>query len=324
MKQFLLLLATCFIFQSGMNAQNSLTININHKLGVDTFALYTAAKTTLDQDIAVTRLEYYISGISIIHDGGTETAFDQTWILVNASQPAVIDLGTTSIESVEMLKLHVGVDSAHNHLDPASYQSSHPLAPKSPSMHWGWSPGYRFIAYEGQSGVGFNQTFELHGLGDQNYFTTEIPITAIAENNAIVLNLDADYTRGLDGIDLSSGLIVHGSNLEDKQCLENFRDSVFSEAAVQSTSSIGDWAEVGSFVVFPNPTTDGTVSITLDAPEYAQYTVSTTDLLGREIAILESVAPQETITFDLSKAGVYFVTLFKDGQPVITRKLISK
>ena len=36
-------------------------------------------------------------------------------------------------------------------------------------MHWGWTSGYRFVCAEGTAGASFNQTFELHGLGNTNY-----------------------------------------------------------------------------------------------------------------------------------------------------------
>ena len=55
-------------------------------------------------------------------------------------------MGPWDIEGVRGVKLHLGVDPAHNHADPSTYASDHPLSLQNPTMHWGWSAGYRFMA----------------------------------------------------------------------------------------------------------------------------------------------------------------------------------
>lgn len=321
MKKSLLIAISFLMFSTSSFAQNNVQFNINHKLGDADFAMQTAAKNNLDNDFKVTRLEYYISEISIVHDGGTETSFDNLWVLVNASEATQIDLGDSDINDVEMLKLHIGVDYDHNHLDPSSYPSSHPLAPKNPSMHWGWNPGYRFVALEGISGNNFNQDFQLHGLDDDNYFLTEIPISTQSANNEIIINIDADYTRSLENIDISQGVIVHGGYGAAQQCLLNFKNFVFSEAS--EISSTIDFSEVSKFEVFPNPT-HANASVTLETSQDLNYQVSVTDVLGKQIMFFDAVKSNSTIDLSLSNAGFYFVHLIKEGQTVITKKLVSK
>ncbi len=321
MKKSLLITVSFLLFVISCFAQNSVQLNINHKLGDADFVLETNAKNNLDHDFEVTRLQYYISEITIVHDNGMETLFDETWVLVNASQPTQIDLGEKDINSVEMVKLHIGVDSSHNHLDPATYPASHPLAPQFPSMHWGWTSGYRFVAFEGYGGSNFDQLFQLHGLGNQNYFTTEIPVSVEAVNHEVIINIDADYARALEDIEVNSGLIVHGAFGAAKQCLENFRDFVFSDPS--GTTSTIDFSEVSQFNVFPNPTT-GNATIALDATQDLEYEVSVTDILGRQIIFFDRVKSNSTIDLRLENTGFYFVNLIKEGQVVITQKLISK
>jgi len=236
MKKQLLGLVVLLLFLSITGfAQNSVQLNIHHKLGVTDFALETSAQNNLEHDLQFSRLQYYISEITLVHDGGMETPINFVWILVNAAESTQVDLGDYNIDSLEMIKFHVGVDKNHNHLDPATYQASHPLAPQFPSMHWGWASGYRFIALEGTAGPNLDQTFELHGLDDDNYFETSIPLNVIASNNEIVVNLDADYTRALEDIAVNAGVIVHGDDAEAKQSLENFRDYVFSPSSVYTS-----------------------------------------------------------------------------------------
>lgn len=309
------------LLSTSLGAQNSIQLNIHHKLGEADFALETSAKNNLDHDFEFSRLQYYISEITIVHDGGMETPFNFTWVLVNATEPTQVDLGDENINVVERLKFHIGVDKNHNHLDPAGYQASHPLAPQFPSMHWGWASGYRFIALEGNGGPSLNQLFELHGLDDANYFETSVPLTVEASNGEVIINLDADYTRALENIQVNTGVIVHGDDAEAKQCLENFRDYVFSPAS--GTTSTIDFSEVSNFEVFPNPA-NGNATLTLEASQDLNYQVSVTDILGKQVLFFNEVKSNATIDFNIDHAGVYFINLIKAGQPVITRKLISK
>ena len=321
MKKSLLITITFLMFSMSSYAQNNVQFKINHKLGDADFAMETGAKNNLDHDFEVTRLEYYISEITITHDGGTETTIEDLWILVDADQDTQVDLGDHDINAVEKVSFSTGVDPDHNHLDPASYQASHPLAPKFPSMHWGWAAGYRFVAFEGNGGSAFNQLFQLHGLEDDNYFQTEIELDVVADNNEVLINLDADYTRALEDINVNSGVIVHGGYGEAKQCLENFRDFVFSPAS-ETTSTI-DFSEVSKFEVFPNPA-NGTATLALETNQDLTYQVAVTDILGKQVMFFDDVSSNSTIDLELNGAGFYFINLIKEGHPVITKKLISK
>lgn len=321
MKNFVLFLSAFFMLNVSSYAQNNIQFKINHKLGDADFAMETGAKNNIDHDFEVTRLEYYISEIIITHDGGTETTIEDLWILVNADQDTQVDLGDHDINAVEKVNFSIGVDPDHNHLDPASYQASHPLAPQFPSMHWGWAAGYRFVAFEGNGGSAFNQLFQLHGLEDDNYFQTEIELDIVANNNEILINLDADYARALEDITVNSGVIVHGGNGAAKKCLENFRDFVFSPVSL--TSSTIDFSEVSKFEAFPNPANSRT-TLTLKTSQDLTYQVSVTDIHGKQVAFFDEVSGNSTLDLELSSTGFFFINLIKEGQPVITKKLISK
>lgn len=322
MKKPLLLTMMCLLMSWSSIAQTTVQLNIHHKLGEAAFALETPATNNLDNDYKVTRLEYYISEISLIHDGGLQTPIEDLWILVDASEQTQVDLGDYNITSLEAIELHIGVDPDHNHLDPASYSSDHPLAPQFPSMHWGWASGYRFVAMEGFGSSSFNQLFELHGLGDNNYLTTVVPLELNAENGQIEVNLNADYEGALENINVNSGVIVHGSGQQAGQCLKNFRDYVFSSADI-STSTV-DHREVTRFTVFPNPSDNGRFSIALDATGAYHYDLSITDVLGQRLQYFSEVPGGTNLSTELTTQGLYFVNLIKEGQVVIVRKLIVK
>jgi hypothetical protein len=322
MKKFILLLITFCTLNVYVFAQNNVQLNIHHKLNGEDFEMNMASSNNIDHNFNVTRMEYYISEISIIHDGGTETGIKDFWILANASASTQIDLGDHPIDAVEAIHFHIGVDPDHNHLDPSSWPAGHPLAPTFPSMHWGWTPGYRFIAYEGNGGNTLSQLCQLHGLGDDNYFKTEIPLTTTAQNNVVTINLDADYARALEDIALNGGVIVHGEDGEAKQALENFRDYVFSPS--DNVNSTVDFSEVSSFNVFPNPTQSGATNFMVAATENRTYQVAISDILGRQIQYFSEVKSNTTIDLTLNNSGLFIVSLIKDGQTVISKKLISK
>lgn len=317
MKQFLLLVAVFLMLSMNVFSQNMLKLNINHKLGALPFTFNTGAQNNLGDDFNITRLEYYLSGFTIVHDGGIETNISNVYVLVDALATTNIDLGSHNINSVEAVKFYIGIDSATNHLDPSQYDPSHPLAPKMPSMHWGWAGGYRFVALEGNGGSNYNQTLELHGLDDLNYFQATINTTAIAVNNEINIDVVADYTRALENINVNAGKVIHGFAGDAKVMLENFSQYVFSDLA---TSVVG-FSEVNSFDVFPNPTT-GKAIIKLETTKDLTYQVIITDILGREIELINEVKSNQRFEVNLDQSGLYFVQLMKGNQRVMTKKLL--
>lgn len=315
MKQFLLL--SFLVLTTSVFAQNTVKLNINHELGNLPFALNTGAQNNLGHDFNLNRMEYYLSQFTIVHDGGQETVVSNTYALVDASEATTIDLGSHNITTVEAVKFYIGVDSAANHSDPASYPASHALSPKSPSMHWGWASGYRFAALEGKGSSNYNQTIELHGLGDNNYYQAEVLTSATAANNEVIIDIYADYTRALESISVNGGAFEHGFDGDARKLLFNFSQNVFQQF---STSTI-DFSEVNSFKVFPNPTT-GQATISLEATEDFTYQVLITDVLGKTIEVINEVRGNQPISTQIEQSGLYFVQLVKDGQTVISKKLL--
>jgi len=320
MKKVLLL--CCLFYSMSLFAQNTVQLNIHHKLGQSDFEMNMGSKNNIGDDFNVSRLQYYISEITITHDSGMKTAIDDTWLLIDATESTSVDLGAYDITQVEGVSFYIGVNEEVNHDDPASYANDHPLAPKFPSMHWGWAAGYRFVAYEGKGGSDFNHLFQFHGLEDANYFQSQIDVTALAENGLVSMDIYADYTRALENITVSSGNIVHGGFGDAQKCLENFRDFVFSPTPPISTSTI-DISEINHFDVFPNPSIDNT-SIVLSTTDELNYQVQVVDILGRPIQQFKSVDSNATLGLNLKYAGIYFVNLIKDGQTVISKKLIKQ
>ena len=129
------------------SAQKNVILTVQHKLGDSNFSYNTTNSNDVGSTFKFSRVEYYMSGFTIIHDGGIETPVTtDTYILTDAFMNAVQSLGLFNVTNVEGIKFHIGVDAPTNNEDPNQWPMSHPLAPQSPSMHWGWAAGYFFAA----------------------------------------------------------------------------------------------------------------------------------------------------------------------------------
>ncbi|MBP6460613.1 MAG: hypothetical protein RL265_38 [Bacteroidota bacterium] len=311
---------TLFAFTSYfIQAQTNVSLTLHHKLGTNNFQFNTAAGNNLGHSFKLSRMEYYLTKFSITHDGGqvTEISAD-TVTLVNAGTgTTTIPLGLLNVTNIEGVKFHVGVHTPINHEDPALLPADHPLAPKSPSMHWGWTSGYRFIALEGLSGTNLNQSLELHGLGDVNYFETTVSAIGVSEAGGLVVHVDADYQRGLEDISINSGLIVHGETLEAATMIANFRDYVFSANALSVSIQEN---EIVAFDVFPNPA-KGSILVSFPG-NYTNARIVVTDFTGRLIEFTEVTNAIET-TLNLPVSGIYFVNLYSGEQMIASEKVVN-
>ncbi len=320
MKKFNLMAVLLVLFGASTIAQTNITLNINHQLGGEELTFNTTSTNNLGDDFEIERLEYYLSRFTLVHDGGSETSVNDVWALVQGDETYSIELGSHDINSIESIRFHVGVGQDVNHEDPSAYDSDHPLAPQMPSMHWGWTSGYRFMAIEGNGGSNLNELYELHGLGDDNYFETTVVITANAESEEIVLELEADCNRILEDIGLDMGLIVHGDYGEAQRTLENMRDYVFSASANTVGTSFAN-AQVKT-LLFPNPSIDGVFTLKLDDISGQTFQIEIKNILGQTIFAKSGFTSNQKFTYQLNTAGIYFVNLRQGNSVVSSQKLI--
>ena len=321
MKNLFTLLAFCFSF--GLTAQNDVTVKINHKFGTDDFAMNSAVTCYDGYDLKVNRLQYYLNDFKITHDGGTVTEAPEHF-LINTNNISELSLGTFDITTVENISFSVGVHPDKNHLDPSSYPFSHPLAPQNPSMHWGWTAGYRFIALEGKAGANVNTTYEIHALGDQNYKTVSMPIEGNLDGTALTISIDADYLGMFNnGLDVSGGTITHGETGASVTLLNNFETEVFFPEGEVPVATI-DPAFEGKFSIQPNPSFDKNTNVVLNLPTADNYQLTLTDLTGRVIQTQQVSSGEQNIELTSNHSGVFFIHLWKDGEPVAFEKWIVK
>ena len=200
------------------------------------------------------RIEYYIHLNSLISNQNIATDLIDKYILVNANQNNY-NIGEIELLDDDLISLNfnIGVEYNLNHADPSLQDSSHPLAPQFPSMHWGWAAGYRFAALEGM--IDKNQdsvmetVFQYHPV-DDSYYSDTITSDGIIENeNNLTIFINANYDRLIENIGTDEGGVYHGIHEENGLLMDNFsRNNVFT---VPENLNLKE--TYVSNTVFPNP-----------------------------------------------------------------------
>ena len=301
-------------------SQTPVNLNIYHKLGTADFAYNQPSQNNMmNGNFKLTRMEYYMTKFTIIHDGGMITTVPSSVVaIVKANEQTSIALGSFNVTNIEGIKFHIGVHTPVNHQDPSVQPSGTPLSFQSPSMHWGWTSGYRFIALEGKTGTAMNQTTELHGLGDANYYETTVMAVGNLFNGEYFVNVDADYNRALENVNISQGVVVHGENQEAAVMIANFKNYVYSPSASLAglTESIAE-----NTSVYPIPSNG---SLTISTPvNFIGNSIKIFDLTGKLIQEHLLVDGQNKLGISLKNKGFYILDFYQNNDKLFSKKVLN-
>ncbi len=310
-KSFTNLLLTAFLmltftFSYG---QKEVYLHINQYIGNAPFTIGDEGTNNLGTRFSISRLEYYISSIKLHHDGGTTTDVNDKYILVSNGNAVDELIGDFNIGVLDSITFSVGVDPSNNHADPTLWPSSHPLAPRSPDMHWGWAAGYRFVAMEGNSGANLQFNYQIHALGDVLYNSTTIATNGTDLNGALMISIDADYQLSLNGINMNKNVFQHGSAQEAIPLMTNYNLNVFK--ATEGTSASHE-IEIGKLKIYPNPVVESKVTIALTEDQIISSSIIIRDALGRTVHQIANPGLQNDVVLNYS--GFYFVELIQAGK----------
>jgi hypothetical protein len=313
----LFLALTFSLSMSSVTGQKDIYLSVNQYIGGAPFALGNSGTNDLGTKFSVSRMDYFISSIILHHDGGISTKVADKYMFVTKGQKVNEFLGNFNVNALDSITFSIGVDSVNNHADPTLWPANHPLAPKSPDMHWGWAAGYRFVAMEGKTGSALEYDYEIHPLGDELYHPTTLVTQGVSQNGKITVEIDAHYEHALKGIFMDRNLFVHGNFKEAVYMMMNFNKSVFK--VTQSISS-SDNFEIEKLKIYPNPANHGkfTLELTEDEVTGAQYIVR--DVIGR--VLVHKVNPALTNEISINNAGVYFVEVLQSGRTISRGKVI--
>ena len=265
------------------------------------------------------RIEYYIHLNSLISNQNIATDLIDKYILVNAEQNNY-NIGEIELLEDDLISLNfnIGVEYNLNHADPSLQDSSHPLAPQFPSMHWGWAAGYRFAALEGM--IDKNQdsvmetVFQYHPV-DDSYYSDTITCNGIIENeNNVTIFINANYNKLIENIGTDEGGVYHGIHEENGLLMDNFsRNNVFT---VPENLNLKE--TYVSIAVFPNPFSN-TIQLNLNENSIVKVYNSLGILVheskldkGEQRIDTESLVSGIYILYIQSKSGTENIKLLKN------------
>ncbi len=321
---FLILLCSVSHAQSA----NTVSFSFDHKVGPDSLELdKTIFQIWNGKYLKLIRGEFYISEIELIRQDSSVVALTDVHLLVDATNPeAVFETGEWPVSDIIGIRLHLGVDEPHNHLDPSSYPAGHPLAPQNPTMHWGWQAGYRFMAIEGMTDNNDDGTpetlFEFHNLGDALYKTVELSGVEQAENGVLHIRFTLDYTRLFDGMAMTGNLIQHGSSSFNNKMMTSAAEGGFiTMAQVTGTHDLA--ANALRISAAPNPFASETL-IRYDLPARGAMTVLVTNTLGQVVRTMEGLPGNGVLQFEAGNLpnGLYHYAFYDNGQLVASKQMV--
>lgn len=325
------IIATSFILLMSLSlfAQKDVKLRIKHIVDGADLAAGTSYPSDLGGEYAISRLQYYLCEFKVIDSNNQEVASPGLYALVNGLQgggETTIELGNLSITDVSQIQFNVGVDSVTNHSDPSAQPNGHPLAPQSPTMHWGWAAGYRFIAYEGSysPSSGGSQNTEYHVVGDQYFTQTAITLSSASIQESateIIINVSFDVNNLLSNA--PQGVQDHGSSNNIAQVINNINgEPVFASLdTVATQTSIQQTITTQNTFYLLSSNKDLTVKHDLanNSPSKAFWLVS--DISGRTLFRKRVDLNSNIEVINLEKnygLGTYYLSLELDNQIIKT------
>lgn len=301
-------------------AQKDLNFSFQHLVGTDPFSSEVSFTNNLGDEIQASVIKYYLSEFTIIHDGGQETQVEDLFLLVNAEGNSEVNLSGLDFTELEALRFYIGVPEDLNHADPALQPAGHPLAYQTPSMHWGWAGGYKFLVTEGDSGTG-SDNFQIHATGDGNYTAVNIDLNLSAANaSGVSFSIVADYMQLYKDISMENGLFNHGEFAESQDAVNNLATNVFTVDNIILDTK----AQVfkGSYTLAPNPSTTGSINLSAKLVDFDSYTMKLINMLGQSVETFSFDSDRIDYNFNALKKGIFFVEVSNSTGVLFTEKII--
>ena len=302
-------------------AQNNLYLTFSPKCSGNDLVLGATVQDLTGASIEINHFNYYISNIHVIYDGGQDMDFSDTILLVKANANTFL-LDNVSVSNIEQINFSVGVPAVVNHLDITQYPTGHFLSFQTPSMHWGWTSGYKLLLLDGNgdaNGDGTPETlFQLHNLGDNNFKNVQLPIVATYSASAQVdIVVDCNLDEWIYGASPNNIGIQHGSSGVNASTMNNVTNRAVFSAPLNA--SINEVSEVGS-MYFVNQV-DG-VRITWKEMT-SIYAYEMINISGKVVAKSRVSNVNNTVFIDnLLKGSYIFTTFNKAGKRLNTINLV--
>ena len=300
-----------FYFSSGIS-QKEIVLRLSHALNDSSFKYNENFEVDGNKNY-YTRLQYYLSGFNLEHDGGQSTLLNNVYVFASGHISNYY-LGNFNVSSLESISFDVGVDQIANSGNTTNYSTQHPLGPKSPPMDWGWPSGYFFVVTNGFTDTDNDDipetNFELHALGDVMLNPVDpIYLSGTNLNDTIYIDLVVNTERFISGIDLSSVGADHSSSSDNlTMCNNSSTMNIFEPGYIDVTSLKEN--NVSSDYIFLDYTLAFAPTINYHFESNNKVNLRITDINGK-IHINEKNLLSQGSFFPLKElaTGIYIVTI---------------
>jgi len=230
-------------------AQKNVFVNISPKVEGNPLQLGTTLTDISGNAFNVTVFDYYLSNITLVHDGGQIMALTPEVYLIEPENHTIY-LGYLDVDVVEEIQFGIGVPSNLNTItgadaiDISAYPIGHPLSFQDPSMHWGWTSGYFCMIVSGNGDSNADDTpdalFEVHSLGKDNYANVVLPVIGTEMyTDQLDININCNVDVWLTGVNLGSVGVLHGTTGLNETVMTNASDlDVFNQDATAAVNTI--------------------------------------------------------------------------------------
>ena len=182
----------------------SLRIEIDTKIAGEDFKINEVYKDYKDRDFRIELLKFYMNTMMVVDVGGNEVLLKDI-ALYNASMDGVLSITVDDVPAgtYTTFKTGLGLSSEINALNPADYESSHPLSLDN-QMYWGWASKFKFVVVEGRVDAGtgsIESIFAYHSGTDDLYRNMEVDIQdfEVKETGISVLKINVNVDEMFQG-----------------------------------------------------------------------------------------------------------------------------
>ncbi len=194
----------------------NLNIHFYPMVGNDAL-VYNQEYTINGRKLKFIKAQFYVSDVSLKKTDNTTSTPEMPYALVEALETNY-SFGSVDDGTYSGLEFAVGVDSVANHGDPTQWGVTHPLYVNSLyASYWDWSQGYVFMKLEGyvDTTAAANGTastgFVYHIGNDEMLRTIALSINKTIGGNEDAIELNVDYAKLLEDVDLRTELQTHST-----------------------------------------------------------------------------------------------------------------
>lgn len=188
------------------------TLTLHQKYDGEDLEFNTVYQSAQNNDFWFTNSKFYLSNVIAVKTDGTKKLIaDVALINFSPESESVTIQGDIEEGDYTAIEFDLGVRQDLNELDPATFDSDHPLSILN-NMYWVWSTQYIFARTEGYNQEGANTTgFFLH-IGTEDLYRTgvSVPRTFSVTTGGTGVSINFDMYTLLNQSDYTFDLVNDG------------------------------------------------------------------------------------------------------------------